>query len=365
MITQKTKNRKVKVLIVEDSPTVSLYLEYLLNSDPEIEVIGNVSNGKLAIEFVKKNKPDIITMDIDMPLMNGFDATRIIMSTTPVPIIIVTASRNAKKQNISMDALAAGALTVIQKPDDIKSDIETDQNKKMVSMVKIYSEVKVIQRRYSPRIEKIENPVTNVRKTITPTVNRLQSRRYLAIGISTGGPEVLKKLFDSISEKFPLPIVVVQHITEGFLESMVVWLDTSSKVKIKVASHGERLLPGYVYFAPNQFQMGVRHNKIELQKPDSKIKICPSAEHLFRSLLAENAHQTIAMLLTGMGSDGAKELKLLKDAGALTIAQDKESSLVYGMPEKAINLNGANYVLNPSQIIQILQNIEDKFSKIE
>lgn len=365
MNSRKTENRKIKVLVVEDSPTVSLYLEYLLESDPEIEVIGNVRNGKLAIEFVNKNKPDIITMDIDMPVMNGYDATRVIMSTNPVPIIIVTASRNAKKQSTSMEALASGALTVIQKPANIKSGIETEQNKKMVSMVKIYSEVKVIRRRYLKSTEKVESPPKTILNKNTLIINRFEDRKYIAIGISTGGPEVLKKLFDSISENFPLPILVVQHITEGFLESMVVWLNTSSKVNIEVAKQGEIPLPGHVYFAPNQFQMGVKQNKINLQIPDANVKICPSVKYLFDSLLADNAKQTIAMLLTGMGSDGAMELKSLKEAGALTIAQDKDSSLVYGMPEKAVQLNGANYILNPNQIMQILQNIEDKFSKTE
>lgn len=363
MNTQKTKNRKIKVLVVEDSPTVGLYLEYLLESDPEIEVIGNVKNGKLAVEFVEKKKPDIITMDIDMPVMNGYDATRAIMSTNPVPIIIVTASRNAKKQSTSMEALAAGALTVIQKPEDIKAGIETEQNRKMVSMIKIYSQVRVVRRRHIEKLSKISRRKPCECKVCNIALCRFEDRKYVAIGISTGGPEVLKTLFSNISANFPLPIVVVQHITEGFLESMVAWLNSSSQAKIKVARHGEVLLPGHIYFAPNKYQMGINYNKVDLKRPNSKIKICPSVEYLFSSLLAEKGRHTIAMLLTGMGSDGAKELKSLKDAGALTIAQDEESSLVYGMPEKAVQMDGANYVLNPGQIIQIFKDIESKFIK--
>jgi two-component system chemotaxis response regulator CheB len=233
----------------------------------------------------------------------------------------------------------------------------------MVSMVKIYSEVKVIRRRHLEKATTVKRRVPCVCKDCNVAICRFEDRKYLAIGISTGGPEVLKNLFDNLSETFPLPIVVVQHITEGFLESMVAWLNTSSKAKIKVAEHGEALFPGHIYFAPNGYQMGVKQNKINLKRPDSKIRICPSVEYLFSSLLAENARHTIAMLLTGMGSDGAKELKDLRAGGALTIAQDENSSLVYGMPEKAIQLNGANYVLNPSQIIQILKDIESKFIK--
>lgn len=358
MTTLKTKKKKIRLLIVEDSPTVSQCLEYLFSSDPEIEVIGSVRNGKLAVEFVAQNKPDIITMDIDMPVMNGFEATRRIMSTTPVPIIIVTASRNAKKQNISMDALAVGALTVFQKPIGIKCSTESDQNKKMVSMVKIFSEVRVIKRKYTQKKE-IAKAIHNIRKRKTYVNRELQNRKYVAIGISSGGPEVLKKLFNSVSEKFPYPILVVQHITDGFLESMVSWLDSSSKAKIQIAKHKQTLLPGHIYFAPNGFQMGVKLDKIELQNQVQGINICPSVEHLFNTLALNYGKESIAMLLTGMGSDGAKELKQLKDAGALTVAQDKESSLVFGMPGEAVKLNGANYVLNPDEIIEIIKTIEN------
>jgi two-component system, chemotaxis family, protein-glutamate methylesterase/glutaminase len=358
MTTLKTKKKKIRLLIVEDSPTVSQCLEYLFSSDPEIEVIGSVRNGKLAVEFVAKNKPEIITMDIDMPVMNGFEATRRIMSTTPVPIIIVTASRNAKKQNTSMDALAVGALTVIQKPVGIKCGTESAQSKKMISMVKIFSEVRVIKRKYTPKKE-IAKSIQIIQKRKAHVTSQLQNRKYVAIGISSGGPEVLKKLFNSVSEKFPYPVLVVQHITDGFLDSMVSWLDSGSKAKIQIAKHKQTLLPGHIYFAPNGFQMGVKSDKIDLQNRVQGINICPSVEHLFNTLALNYGKETIAMLLTGMGSDGAKELKQLKDAGALTIAQDRKSSLVYGMPGEAIKLNGANYVLNPDEIIEIIKTIEN------
>ena len=358
MTTLKTKKKKIRLLIVEDSPTVSQCLEFLFSSDPEIEIIGNVRNGKLAVEFVAQNKPDIITMDIDMPVMNGFEATRKIMSSTPVPIIIVTASRNAKKHNISMDALAVGALTVFQKPVDIKCGTESAESKRMVSMVKIFSEVRVIKRKYTPKKE-IAKSAHIIQKRKVHVNNQLRNRKYVAIGISSGGPEVLKKLFNSVSEKFPYPVLVVQHITDGFLESMVSWLDSSSKSKIQIAKHKETLLPGHIYFAPNRFQMGVKSNKIELQNQEQGMNICPSVEHLFNTLALNYGKETIAMLLTGMGSDGAKELKQLKDAGALTIAQDKGSSLVHGMPGEAIKLNAANYILNPNEIIEIIKTIEN------
>ena len=351
----------IKVLIVEDSRTVSQYLEYILSSDPEIEVIGNVPNGKMAIEFVEKNKPDIITMDIDMPVMNGLEATRRIMSTTPVPVIVVTASRNAYEVNISIEALAAGALTVIKKPVGFGHPNQDELINKLISMVKIYSQVKVVKRKIKPvepiPVKAIKN--TGKINTKTPPTNKLLKRKYVVIGISSGGPQVLIKIFSKISEDFPYPILVVQHITQGFLEGMVTWLDRLCKIPIHTAQDREKILPGHIYFAPNKFQMGINNDTIELRKCDEKIRICPSAEYLFNSLAKDHGKDTIAMLLTGMGTDGAQELKNLKVAGAITIAQDEESSLVFGMPGKAVELNGVDHLLNPDQIRDVLLKLEE------
>lgn len=348
----------IKVLIVEDSPTVSLYLEYIFSSDPDIEVVGKLSNGKMAVENIGKYKPDIITMDIDMPVMNGLEATRLIMSTNPVPIIIVTSSRNALKMNISMEALAAGALTVVQKPRGLNSLVDANRKDKMVKLVKTYSQVKVIKRKYTPA-EKPPLPHImdlNQNKELPP-VQELINRKYVAIGISTGGPEVLKKIFPFVTNRFPYPILVVQHITDGFLESMVAWLNNFTEATVKVAIHREVLLPGHIYFAPNRFHMGVLSNKIELRKDVKDSIFCPSVAYLFSSLILNHGNDTIAMLLTGMGSDGASELKLLREAGAVTIAQDKASSLVFGMPGEAIKMKGAKYILNPKQLTGIISDI--------
>ncbi len=350
----------IKVLIVEDSRTVSQYLEYILSSDPEIEVIGNVANGKLAIEFVEKNKPDIISMDIDMPVMNGLEATRRIMATNPVPIIVVTASRNAFEISVSIEALVAGALTVIQKPVGMGHPNQDELIKKLLTMIKIYSQVKVVKRKIKPPKEIRTESITKQKvKTKLPLINKLLNRKYVAIGISSGGPQVLIKIFSKISSNFPYPILVVQHITKGFLEGMVSWLDRLSKIPVHIASNNETMLPGHIYFAPDKYQMGVVDDVIELVKCENELRICPSTEYLFKSLLPNHSDETIALLLTGMGSDGAKELKSLKDAGAITIAQDEASSLVYGMPGKAVEYNGVDYLLNPDQISDMLLKLEE------
>jgi len=351
----------VKVLIVEDSRVVSEYLYYILSSDPKIQVIGNVSNGMQAIEFLKSNKPDVITMDIDMPVMDGLEATRRIMSTTPVPIIVVTASRNAHEMKTSMEALCAGALSVIEKPVGLGHPLEKERRDKLVTMVKVLAQVKVVTRRPHPTIKPVSMPAIKrpaVRKP-EPSIADFSKKKILAVGLSSGGPMVLQTIFSKISEKFPFPIVVVQHITEGFLEGLVNWLSHKTIIPIHVATENETILPGHIYFAPDKHQMGLNNpGKIKLSKCEKKKNICPSVAHLFSSIVKEYGKYSIAIILTGMGEDGANELKMLRDAGSITIAQDKESSLVHGMPGVAIKLDAASMILNPEEIANILHEIE-------
>ena len=346
----------IKVLIVEDSRVVSEYLEYIISQDPKIQVIGNVSNGKQAIDFIKENKPDVITMDIDMPIMDGLEATRIIMSTTPAPIIIVTASRNTRELKISMEALASGALSIIEKPAGIGHHNEKANKDKLLTMIKVLSEVKVITRK--PVKEKIPQ-IKRVSDKRQPSLSKFYNKKIVAIGISSGGPQVLKKIFSKITENFPYPILVVQHITEGFLEGLVNWLSRLLFIPVHIAAEVETILPGHIYFAPDHHHLGISDFKIKLIECENRLgNLCPSVAHLFSSLAKNYGKDTIAMIFTGMGTDGAKELKILRDAGALTIAQDKASSLVHGMPGEAIKLGAAEYIQDTDEIADILLSLE-------
>ncbi|MBI9052903.1 MAG: chemotaxis-specific protein-glutamate methyltransferase CheB [Bacteroidales bacterium] len=352
----------IKVLIVEDSRVVSEYLNYILSSDPEIQIVGNVSNGRQAIEFLKKKKPDVITMDIDMPIMDGLEATRIIMSTTPVPIIIVTASRNAKEVSISMEALAAGALSVEEKPRGIGHPDEEFQARKLIKIVKLMSEIKVVTRKFY-MINKSESKLDV--KISKHTIGDLNKKKIVVVGSSSGGPLVLQKIFSKITQEFPYPILVVQHIAVGFIDGLINWLRNTLLIPIQVATDNEVLKSGHIYFAPDHHQMGVSNSgKINLDKSDSYNGLCPSVAYLFKSVAEEYGKHAIGIILTGMGSDGANELKILKDAGSITIAQDKESSIVHGMPGVAIRLNAANYIMNPVEISDVLLNIEQYFTSI-
>lgn len=349
----------IKVLIVEDSRVASQYLEYILSNEPGIEVIGNVPNGKLAVDFVNDKLPDVVTMDIDMPVMNGLEATRKIMATTPVPIIVVTVSRNAHNIDTAIEAMAAGALSIIQKPFGIDHALESERTSKLITLVKVLSQVKVVTRKYPDKRKILPKIGFNVKaQKYPPPIRELTNRKLVAIGVSSGGPQVLLKIFSRLTRHFPYPVLVVQHITEGFLENMINWLNRVTSIPIHIASDNDHLLPGHVYFAPDNFQMSVASNGIKLHKCNKEMAICPSVDFFFKSLVKDYGSDTIAILLTGMGSDGASALKLLRDAGALTIAQDEESSLVHGMPGEAIKLGGAQYVQNPDQIIDLFVKLE-------
>lgn len=351
----------IKVLIVEDSRVVSEYLFYILSQDPRIQVIGNVSNGKKAIEFIKEYKPDVITMDIDMPIMDGLEATRIIMSTTPIPILIVTGSRNANEVDYSIEALAYGALAIIEKPLGLDSPKADALAKKLINLVKLMSEVPVITRRIKAPVNTITAPATILKKI---RGNEIPLPEIVAIGVSSGGPQTLKIVFSAITSKFPAPIVVVQHIAAGFISGLVSWMQNTLNIPVHLAANAQQILPGNIYFAPDGYQMGVSSKgKIILEKCESNNGFCPSVASLFKSVASEYGNKAIGAILTGMGSDGAKELKLIHDTGALTIAQSKESALIYGMPNVAVQLGAAKLILSAEEIALFLKEIELNYGK--
>jgi two-component system, chemotaxis family, protein-glutamate methylesterase/glutaminase len=344
----------IKLLIVEDSKVVSEYLQYIFSLDEQIEIIGVVTTGKQAVDFVKAQKPDVITMDIDLPEMNGLEATRQIMSTTPVPILVVTASRNAREIDTSIEALAAGALAVVEKPVGIHHPKAEELSRKLVNLVKLMSEVSVITRRIKapspPKPVKIKAQINNIEITIPSVV---------AVGVSSGGPQTLQVVFSKITGNFPAPIVVVQHIAPGFINGLVSWLQSKISIPISVAQADEIVVPGHIYFAPDGSQMGVNYNgKIVLARPNGNGGFCPSIAHLYKQVTNSFGSKAMGIILTGMGSDGAHELKLMHDKGALTIAQSKESALIFGIPGVAIQIGAASYILSDEEISLLLFEIE-------
>jgi two-component system chemotaxis response regulator CheB len=345
----------INILIVEDSAVVRDFLVYVLSSEPDFHVVGTAKNGQEAVMLAASKKPDVITMDIEMPVMNGLKATQEIMRTNAVPIVMVTSSYNPNEVEKTFAAIDAGALTILAKPNGLKHpDFEKDK-KLLIDTIRSISAVKVFTRLNQPaKLSGQDIPVKPLSVFDETRVNY----KLVAIGVSTGGPIVLNTIFSALPASFPLPIVVVQHIPDGFLEGMVEWLNNSCKLNIKIAVNEETIKPGNIYFCPPTHHMGISRNlEIQLVKDIPSISVKPSVSYLFRTISKNIQEKSVGIILTGMGRDGAEELALMKEKGALTIVQDKESSIVFGMPGEAVKLNAHKYILSPEGIARKLVNL--------
>ena len=309
---------KIKVLVVEDSLVTRELLLHILNGDPNLKVIGVASDGEEAIAFAQSQKPDIITMDVNLPKVNGFDATRTIMETAPTPIIIVSDSVALDEVSNTFEALAAGALMALPKPASVDHPDFEATSGELVRAIKLMSEIKVVRR--LPKYRKaqaVSSPVGSL-----PDVSGVM--RAVVIGASTGGPIALQKILVALPGDFPVPILIVQHMAHGFIEGMAQWLDQSCALTIKVAIDQERTLPGCVYLAPDGSHLKIRRaGRIFLDRQTVKISHRPSVSYLFFSAAESYGADAVGVLLTGMGDDGADGLKELRDKGAVTFAQDE------------------------------------------
>ena len=346
----------IRVLVVEDSATVREFLLQILRSDPEIEVIGTAETGEEALAAVGRTRPDVITMDVHMPKMNGLDATRRIMETNPTPIVIVSGTADITDTTKAFRAMEAGALAVLQRPHGTGHPAHEKTAAELVRTVKLMSEVKVIRR--WPRSRPVEIPLAASACAEFPQQPPQTQIKLVAIGASTGGPPVLQVILTALPRDFSVPVLIVQHIAPGFTQGFADWLAQSSSLPVQVPVHGQPMLPGHVYVAPDGFQMAVSpQGRIQLNTDEPENGLRPSVSYLFRSVVQAYGAHSVGVLLTGMGKDGASELRLMKEQGAVTIAQDKETSIVHGMPGEAIKMGGATYILPPEKIRMALASL--------
>lgn len=342
---------KIKVLVADDSQVVRMLLLHLLESDPEIQVVGAVADGQAAVDFVRENQPDVVLMDIHMPRMDGFEATRCIMETQPVPIVICSATTHPAEMANTFRLMEAGAVACVEKPVAREHTDFEHLVANLLQTVKLMSEVKVVRRWPRSRLAAAPAPASR------PAAEKAAPAgiRVVGIGASTGGPPLLQTILASLPKDFRVPILVVQHIARGFLPGLAEWLNETTGLRVHVASYGANPLPGHVYLAPDDFHMGLgADGRILLAREEPENGVRPAVSYLFRSLAETCGPNALGVLLSGMGRDGAAELKLMKDRGAITIAQDRDSSVVHGMPGVAIELGGATHVLPADRIADAL-----------
>ncbi|MGB2869492.1 MAG: chemotaxis-specific protein-glutamate methyltransferase CheB [Bacteroidota bacterium] len=336
----------IKVLIVEGSRVMQQVLKHAISVDPMLTVVGVASDGEEALEAVKELHPDVIAMGWQMPKLDGLKATRTIMETTPTPIVIVTGSVAANDAAVSFRMIEAGALAILQQPPDVADPGYQTATQQLTRTLKLMSEVKLVKRvaRTSPAQVKAKLSVDKMCRAESDI-------QLVAIGASTGGPNVLQQILFGLPKDLPVPLFIVQHISKGFTAGLVEWLQNTTAFPLHVASHGESPLPGHGYVAPDDLHMGVERGPvIVLNQGGLENGLRPSVAYLFRSVAQHFGSHAVGVLLTGMGRDGADELKMMKEQGANTIAQDEKSSIIHGMPGEAIRLNAATYVLSPEDI---------------
>jgi two-component system chemotaxis response regulator CheB len=331
----------IRVLVAEDSPTARALLVGILSSDPEIEVVGEAQDGTQAVEMTQALRPDVVTMDIRMPRLDGFEATKEIMITAPTRIIIVTASTIAHEVETSLYALRAGALTVLPKPHGPQAPDFEETARQLLATVKSMAQVKVV-RHWRPAA-----PLPGAGREEKPARPRSTPRgRVVALATSTGGPAALYQLLGDLPTEFPPPILVVQHIAPGFIAGLADWLNKACGLRVKVAEDGETLAARTVYFAPDNRHLGVTDlGRVALSQAPPVGGFRPSASFLFESVARAYGPAAVGVILTGMGDDGVDGLRALQRAGGRALAQDEKTSVVFGMPGAAVGAGAVEEVL--------------------
>lgn len=333
----KRRIRPIRVLVAEDSLFARSVLVKILEADPQLRVVGVARNGQEAVELAQSLRPDVITMDIRMPIMDGFQATQIIMAENPTPILVISASVTSEDLKISFNAIQAGALDIIEKP---RGNLQSNYEKlgtEIVRRVKMVAEIKVF-RHISTRLQRRLSwkPAGGASRLVEHAV---------AIGASTGGPSALLAILQAAPAEFPAPILITQHISEGFGRGCAEWLGRNTALEVKVAEDREQVRAGVVYFAPDRgllelrgkWEIAVRLQRLRQERQSIDSMICSVAEAW--------REKTIGVLLTGMGNDGLEGLRRVKSLGGRTVVQDEKTSVVFGMPRAAIEAGAADQVL--------------------
>jgi len=341
-------SEQIKVLVVDDSSLVRKIVTDILEKDPGIKVVGTANNGKTAIFRNQELDPDVITLDIEMPILDGLATLKQIMSTKPKPVIMMSVLTQHGAE-ATFKALELGAVDFIPKPSTLMSMSVEEIGDLLIKKVKsVYKSKLNIN-----RIEEDINRGSPVKHDIKPLLKTV-SDKIVAIGTSTGGPSALINVFNKFPEKFPSPVLVVQHMPEGFTAAFSKRLNDSSNLEVKEAEDGDDVLPGHGYVAPGHSHMkivtaGDRY-KIKVFKADKVSGHMPSIDVLFRSVAENAGNRSVGVIMTGMGKDGSEGLLQIREKGGYTIAQNEETSVVYGMNRVAVEIGAVNEIVTLSEI---------------
>lgn len=367
-------DKPLRILVVDDSPLMRRVLRELLESDPELRIVGEAGDGREALAQVVELRPDLVILDVRMPVMDGLETTRQIMAYTPTPILVLTASLSSYEVDITFQMLGAGALDVMEKPRLGDAAAVDAARRALLRKVRLLARVKVVThlrgRRQSllarapvePRRAEPFPAVEPVAPALAPPLGdgvsgccALNPIPVVVIGASTGGPRVVRQVLAGLPRDFPAAVIVVQHIAQGFSQGMAEWLAESVSMPVSLAREGSILSPGQVLLAPDRYDLLVR--------PDGGVHLSslplllqrPAIDIAMQSVAAIYGSATVGVLLTGMGRDGAIGMQAIRRAGGLTIAQDEASCTIFGMPRAAIQLGAADLVLSPARIAEALR----------
>ncbi|MBU3736670.1 MAG: chemotaxis response regulator protein-glutamate methylesterase [Methylobacterium sp.] len=359
--------KKIKVVVVDDSALIRSLLKEIIHQQKDMEVVGTAPDPLVAREIIRNTDPDVITLDVEMPKMDGLDFLEKIMRLRPTPVLMIS-TLTGKGSEVTLRALELGAVDFVSKP---KVDIQNSMKEyaeEITAKIRMAAKVRVRSLSQPPLVQASKNAdsvLPSVRNKVTST------EKILVFGASTGGTEALKDVLVHLPPDCP-GIVIAQHMPEGFTKSFASRLDSLSKIRVKEAEHGDRILPGHAYLAPGHSHLLINRSGAnyvcELSQGEPVNRHRPSVDVLFRSAANNAGKNAIGIILTGMGKDGAAGMREMHEAGAHTFAQDEASCVVFGMPKEAIARGGVDEIVPLNEmakkVLSYLQSLGDKSFRV-